>query len=188
MVFFLIIFVHNQTRGMKDFVLKNGLTLGAIQVVMLFVSYLMGIDFMMQTWWGIVQFVISLGLVVYFATIFRRAQGEYASFKEMFSISFGLYAASSFILTFFNILLYNFIDLEFAEMAKEVIIEKTYQMMEGFGASETMVDEAIEEIEKQDSFSIASLAKGYVFGLPVYIVISLILAAFLKRNKPEFEA
>jgi hypothetical protein len=106
----------------------------------------------------------------------------------MFSISFGLYAASSFILTFFNILLYNFIDLEFAEMAKEVIIEKTYQMMEGFGASETMVDEAIEEIEKQDSFSIASLAKGYVFGLPVYIVISLILAAFLKRNKPEFEA
>jgi hypothetical protein len=148
----------------------------------------MGIDFMMQTWWGIVQFVISLGLVVYFATIFRRAQGGYASFKEMFSISFGLYAASSFILTFFNILLYNFIDLEFAEMAKEVIIEKTYQMMEGFGASETMVDEAIEEIEKQDSFSIASLAKGYVFGLPVYIVISLILAAFLKRNKPEFEA
>ena len=54
MVFFLIIFVNNQSRGMKDFVLKNGLTLGAIQVVMLFVSYSMGIDFMMQTWWGIV--------------------------------------------------------------------------------------------------------------------------------------
>ena len=75
---------------MKDFVLKNGLTLGAFQVAMLFVSYLMGIDFMMQTWWGIVQFVISLGLVIYFATIFRRTQSGYASFKEMFSVSFGV--------------------------------------------------------------------------------------------------
>ena len=28
-------------------------------------------------------------------------------------------------------------------MAKEVIIEKTYEMMEGFGASDSMVDEAI---------------------------------------------
>ena len=173
---------------MKDFVFKNGLVLGAIQVVMLFVSYIMGIDFMMQTWWGVLQFLVSLGLVVYFAIDFRKLQGGYATFKESFSVLFGMYAAAGFILTFFNILLYNFIDLEFAEMAKEVIIEKTYQMMEGFGASETMVDEAIEEIEKQDSFSIASLAKGYVFGLPVYIVISLILAAFLKRNKSEFEA
>ena len=99
-----------------------------------------------------------------------------------------MYAAAGFILTFFNILLYNFIDVEFAQMAKDVIIEKTYEMMEGFGASEFMVDEAISEIEKQDSFSVESLAKGYVFGLPVYIILSLIIAAFIKRNKPEFEA
>lgn len=172
---------------MKDFILKNGLTLGAIQVVMLFVSYLMGIDFMMQTWWGILQFLVSLGLVIYFAIEFRKSQEGYASYKDMFSVTFGLYAAASFILTFFNILLYNFIDVEFAQMAKEVIIEKTYEMMEGFGASDSMVDEAIAEIEKQDSFSVGSLAKGYVFGLPVYIILSLIMAAFLKRNKPEFE-
>ena len=172
---------------MKDFVLKNGLVLGAIQVVMLFVSYLMGIDFMMQTWWGVLQFLVSLGLVVYFAIEFRKLQGGYATYKESFSVLFGMYAAAGFILTFFNILLYNFIDVEFALMAKEVIIEKTYEMMEGFGASESMVDEAISEIEKQDNFSVASLAKGYVFGLPVYIIISLIIAAFIKRNKPEFE-
>ena len=51
-----------------------------------------------------------------------------------------------------------------------------------------MVDEAISDIEKQDSFSVGTLAKGYVFGLPVYIILSLIIAAFIKRNKPEFEA
>ena len=173
---------------MKDFVLKNGLVLGAIQVVMLFVSYLMGIDFMMQTWWGVLQFLVSLGLVVYFAIEFRKFQAGYATYKESFSVIFGMYAAAGFILTFFNILLYNFIDVEFAQIAKEIIIEKTYEMMDGFGASDSMVDEAISEIEKQDSFSVGSLAKGYVFGLPVYIILSLIIAAFIKRNKPELEA
>ena len=173
---------------MKDFVLKNGLVLGAIQVVMLFVSYLMGINFMMQTWWGVLQFLVSLGLVVYFAIEFRKLQGGYTTYKESFSVLFGMYAAAGFILTFFNILLYNFIDLEFAQIAKEVIIEKTYEMMERFGASESMIDEAISDIEKQDSFSVGSLAKGYFFGLPVYIILSLIIAAFIKSNKPEFEA
>ena len=173
---------------MKDFILKNGLTLGAIQVVLLFVSYLMGIDFMMQTWWGVLQFLVSLGLVIYFAIEFRKLQGGYANYKDSFSVLFGMYAAAGFILTFFNILLYNFIDVDFAQMAKEAIIEKTYEMMEGFGASDSMVDEAISDIEKQDSFSVGTLAKGYVFGLPVYIILSLIIAAFIKRNKPEFEA
>ena len=173
---------------MKDFVLKNGLVLGSIQVALVFVSYLMGIDFMMQTWWGVLQFLVSLGLVVYFAFEFRKMQEGYATYKESFSVLFGMYAAAGFILTFFNILLYNFIDVEFAQMAKDVIIEKTYEMMEGFGASEFMIDEAISEIEKQDSFSVESLAKGYFFGLPVYIILSLIIAAFIKRNKPEFEA
>ena len=69
---------------MKDYVLKNGLVLGAIQVAMLFVSYLMGIDFMMQTWWGVLQFLVSLGLVVYFAFEFRKMQEGYATYKESF--------------------------------------------------------------------------------------------------------
>lgn len=73
-------------------------------------------------------------------------------------------------------------------MAKEIVIEKTYEMMEGLGAPEASIDEAISELEKQDSFSVGNLAKSYVFGLPVYIIFSLIIAAFIKKNKPEFEA
>ena len=172
---------------MKDYIFKNGLLIGAVQIVLLLVSYLMGIDFMMQTWWGVLQFVILLGLIIYFSVEFRKLQGGYATFKESFSVSFGMYAAAGFILTFFNIILYNFIDLEFAEMAKEIVIEKTYDMMESFGAPEASIDEAIEALEEQDSFSVVNLAKSYVFGLPVYIIFSLIIAAFIKKNKPEFE-
>ena len=172
---------------MKDFVLKNGLLLGAIQVSMLFVSYLMGVDFMIQDWWGIFQRLVSLGFVVYFSIEFRKLQGGYASFKECFSVVFGMYAAAGFILTFFNIILYNFIDVELAQMVKEVLVEKTYEMMEGFGAAESTIDDVISELEKQDSFSVGTLAKGYFYNLPLYIIGSLIIAAFIKRNKPEFE-
>lgn len=173
---------------MKDYILKNGLLVGIVQVVLLLISYMLGIDFMMQTWWGVLQFLVVLGLVIFFAVEYKKLQGGYASFKESFSVLFGIYVAAGFILTFFNILLYNFIDLEFAEMAKEIVIEKTYEMMESLGAPEASIDEAISELEKQDSFSVGNLAKSYVFGLPVYIIFSLIIAAFIKKNKPEFEA
>ena len=89
--------------------------------------------------------------VIYFTFEFRKLQGGYASFKESFSVLFGMYAAAVFILTFFNILLYNFIDVEFAQMAKEVIIEKTYEMMEGFekaADSELIIDDVISDYYK----------------------------------------
>ncbi len=173
---------------MRDFILKNGLVLGAIQVVMLFVSYLMGVDFMIQNWWGVLQILVSLGFVIYISIEFRKLQGGYATFKESFSVIFGMYAAAGFILTFFNIILYNFIDMELAQMVKEVLIEKTYEMMEGLGASDSMVDDVILELEKQDTFSVGTLAKGYFYNLPLYIIGSLVIAAFIKRNKPELEA
>lgn len=173
---------------MKDYVLKNGLIVGAVQVVLLLVSYMIGLDFMLATWWGVVQFLIVLGLVAFFTIEFKKLNGGYANFKETFTVMFGIYAASSFILTFFNILLYNVIDAEFAVLAKEQIVEKTYEMMAGFGAPESAVEEAILAIEEQDSFSVSNLAKGYVFGLPLFVLISLIGAAFIKKNKPEFEA
>lgn len=172
---------------MRDFVFKNGLVLGAIQVAMLFVSYLMGVDFMIQNWWGIFQILVSLGFVVYFSIEFRKLQGGYASFKESFSVVFGMYATAGFILTFFNIILYNFIDIELAQTVKEVLIQKTYEMMEGFGATDSTVDDIISELENQDSFSVGTLAKGYFYNLPLYIIGSLIIAAFIKRNKPDLE-
>lgn len=167
---------------MKDYILKCGLIVGFIQVTMLFLSYFFGIDLMLSTWWGVSQFMISLFLVVYFGIQIRKAKNNVLSFKDSFKVSFGIYACAGFILTFFNILLYNFIDVEFATIAKEKVIESTYQMMQDFGASDNVIDDAIIEIEKQDSFSISTLAKGYFFGLPLYIIISLIISAFIKKN------
>jgi len=173
----------------KDFVLKNGLVLGSIQVTMLFVSYLMGVDFMMKNWWIIFKtYLIPIGLVVYFVLEFRKLQAGYATFKESFTVTFGIFAAGGFILTFFSILLYNFIDVDFAIMFKEASIEKFYQMMQDFGVPEAEIDEGIKMLEEQDTFSATNLAKGYFYNLPLYIIGSLVIAAFIKRNKPELEA
>lgn len=173
---------------MRDYILKNGLTLGIVQVVMVLISYMMGIDFMISSWWGVVQFVVVVSLILYLAIQFRNAQGGFATFKECFSVLFGMYAAGGFILTFFNILLYNFIDPELSVMMQEAIIEKAYEMMAGFGAADASVEEAMEKMAEQNRFSAASLAQGYLFSMPVYIVLSLVIAAFIKKNKPEFDA
>lgn len=75
---------------MKDYILKNGLLVGIVQVVLLLISYMLGIDFMMQTWWGVLQFLVVLGLVIFFAVEYKKLQGGYASFKESFSVLFGI--------------------------------------------------------------------------------------------------
>lgn len=166
---------------MKDYILKNGLTLGGLKVILLFVSYSIGVDFILNNWWGFVQFFLPLFLLLYFCIEYKKILGGFINFKTAFVLVFGLIASSSFILSFFTILLYNFIDVDFAVLLNEAAIEKTITLLEGMG-SESLIEESVVALEEQDSNSVGSLAKAYFFGLPFYAI-----TAFIKKDKPEVE-
>ena len=59
--------------------------------------------------------------------------------------------------------------------------------MQAAGSTTEQIREEVEKLESNDSFSIVSLIKTFFYGLIFHSVIGLIVAAAMKKNKPEFE-
>ena len=71
------------------------------------------------------------------------------------------------------------------EVIKQITIEKTVEMMEGFGSSDEVIDATIEGVEKgiDDSTTPMGLIKSSPWGLLFLALLSLLTSAFIKKNR-----
>ena len=168
---------------MKDYILKNGLVLGAVYIVLSSIAYSIGVSFTLSTSWSIIQFVVPIAILIYMLVFYKKMMGGFINFNHSFILVFGLIASSSFIHMVFNIILYNYIDPNFSILLQEATIEKSIELMQGF-ASESAMEEMITTLENQDSFSPRSLASAFGYGLVLNAILSLIIAAFFKKDAP----
>ena len=59
-------------------------------------------------------------------------------------------------------------------------------MMERFGAPQASIDEAMEQIQKEESFfSLGNTIKSIAYQLVGFSIIGLIVAAATKKNDPD---
>jgi hypothetical protein len=79
------------------------------------------------------------------------------------------------------------LDIAFAESVKQLSIEKTIEFMEKFKVPDTEIDKAVDGMIKQEMFSIGSLLKSYAYACILYFLEALIIAAIIKKKKPEIE-
>jgi len=82
--------------------------------------------------------------------------------------------------------MFNFVDPGFKESMLQLTIEKTQQFMAKFNTPQDTIDKQIQAMLKKDIFSLGSIAQSFVFGCVFWFVIALIVAAIMKKNKPEF--
>ncbi len=175
-------------KTLREFILKWGLIIGLCQCTSSLLSYLLGLEWMVSFTFVFVNIVILIGGPVYSAVIWKKQNGGYLSFKNSFIIIMLVFAASGFVLLGYNVLMYTVIDPGIPEKVKDAVVEKTFTMMERFGAPEDSIEKAMEELEKTDmQYSPASLIKGYFSSWIWGTVISLIGAAIIKKNKPLFD-
>ena len=66
----------------------------------------------------------TLCFLIYFVIEYKKIVGGYISFKDTFSVTLGISVAGAFLATFFSILLFNFIDTDFAVQLKDFTVEK----------------------------------------------------------------
>ena len=176
---------------MKDYILKNGLVFGAISIILNSVAYSLGVDFFMSPALFITKLVLYIAVLIFLVLNFRKIIGGYISFKETFSVSLGITVAGSFISTLFIILLFNFIDSNFAILIKEATIEKLMLSLEQIPEDnafyeniENSIENSIEEIENTNIYSVTNQWKALIQEIFSYSVISAILALFIKKDKP----
>ena len=172
---------------MKDYILKNGLILGSISIILLVASYAIGVDFFLNDTWSIVKGILPYIVLIFLVIEYKKFAGGYISFKETFTVTLGITVAGAFLSTFFSIILFNFIDPDFAVQLKDFTVEKLAVQLDQLPESNPMysvMETLIEQTQEEDIYSISNQASALFYSLFFHILFSAIIAAFIKKDKP----
>lgn len=174
-------------KSLKSIATNYGLYLGILLALLTVISYAINIELLTNTWYGIFILIAIVAFGIVSVAKIKQAQNGFASFKESFSAYFITVLIGLIISTVVSYLIFNFIDTEAAGILKEKTVEKTVQMMKNFNTPNEAIAEAVEKIESQNQFSIGSILKGLAGYLVFFSVIGLIVAAAMKKSKPDTE-
>ncbi len=175
---------------MNEIIKKNsskfGLIMAGLMISYTLLAYIVDEGLFVNMILGIFLIIGSIAIFVISAVQIKKGLGGYITFKEAFSGFMLTYIIYAVVTTVFSILLFNFIDPDFAERLKDLTLEKSVEMMESFGMTEEQITTSLADQESVDKFSIGSQFKSFLMGIVMYSILGLITAAVIKKNRPEF--
>lgn len=171
---------------------KYGLIWTAINIVIFLLVYY-AVPQIMGTWkHSIIQFVVGIGLAIYFTLEIRKQIGGFWSFKDALKNIFILFIIPTIILYFFSIIFGKWIEPGYPAKVTEVSLNATTEMMESMTSDQEVIDEAIAEmekgLEKQFNPGIMDVFQTIAISALIYFIGALIWAAIFKRDRPVFIA
>ena len=171
---------------MKDHALKSGVIMGVVGILISLVVYIIDPVLMIKWWFSLSSLVLFIALITYYGMQYRELTGGYLSFKKAYIYSFLAFVVAGILGLVFNIFLFHVIDPDLPEMISDAIVEQTVEMMEGFGANQEVIDQAIEDADTAASFTLIGQIKSFGMVLIFYALMSLISGAIIKRKEPKF--
>jgi hypothetical protein len=166
---------------------KFGIIMGAVAIAITFVLY--AIDYSMLADWkvGILILVAYIAVVIYAGINYRNEIGGFIPYGKAFQHGFIALAIAGLISVAGNIILYTVVDPELPEKLTEAAIEKTGEMLQGFGTPEDAIDEQMEKMREEmpANFGVVGLLKGYLWGLIFYAIVAAISGLVVRKNQPE---
>ena len=140
-------------------------------------------NFIAYMGFGIVIFFVQMIMYGIAGTQQKKAMGGYMTFKEAFRTIFIAILISVTIMTIYSFIYTRFIDPGLADK----ISDSSLKFSEKMGVPQDKLD----EIAKQSKEKAAEQAKlsskflGYLIQIIVYSIFGFIVAAIVKKNKPE---
>ncbi|GAB2989105.1 DUF4199 domain-containing protein [uncultured Cyclobacterium sp.] len=175
---------QNEKTSPTKAALNSGLIVGLVMVTLTFVIYFINYSYLVSAWYGFAVFALFFGMVIYFGLQYRKDIGGFMTFGTAFQFAFVTLIVSGLITTFGNILLYQVINPELAEILVKVQLENMMDLMDSFGAADSLSSEQIKEMrmELEDQFTIGGQISGFGISLFIYAILSLILGAIIKKR------
>lgn len=166
--------------------MKQGVILGVVLVVLLVVFYAIDIAVLASIKFMLLSLLVSLGYVIYAGIQYRGSIGGFMGYGQALQHGFVIMAVSGLVSTAFNLVLYTVVDPALGQKMSEAIIQNTQEMMAGFGAPQQSIDETIDDMREDlaDQFSVTGLLIGYGKGLIYFLIVALVSALFVRKNKP----
>jgi len=166
--------------------LRWGLIIGIVSIL-LFTVYSMFLMTSMGIWGtmglGVFSFVIIMILLGVMAMQQRKGMGGFITFREAFSAVFISILVMVVLSQLYTYIYMNFIDPDYFERMREMSLDMAYT----FGGTDEQADMAAEQVEKQieKQKNISSIFMGMAGSVILYSLFGFIIAAVVKRNKPE---
>jgi hypothetical protein len=178
-----------QETSIQKLGLRNGIVAGILSIVYTLVLYTMGGEWMFKTSIQMLGNVFLVGTMIYTVHSYRKAHGNYVSFKQAFGGAFSVGVLGILIPLVFAYLLYAFIDPELTMRLKDYSVKVSIEMFQWFNMSEEQIEEALDKIKEQDySPTVANYAKGYAGGLLMgalfAVIIALVFWIISRKNEP----
>ncbi|MBC7848734.1 MAG: DUF4199 domain-containing protein, partial [Chitinophagaceae bacterium] len=93
----------------------------------------------------------------------------------------------SFLTTAFTYVLLNVVDIPFRQALAQETSQVTEKLMQGLGSSQDDIDKATADMMNGNAYTLSKQFLGFAFGTIFWFLVSLIIAAIIKRKKPEFD-
>jgi cellobiose-specific phosphotransferase system component IIC len=171
----------------KPFV-KHGLYLGGVTVAYILLLYLVDVSLLISLWNSAISLVLIVVFMVLAAKEQRNLNGGSLSYGEGVLTALGVGVISSILGIIFNHLLYNYIDPSLSEQMRTLTIEKTMSMLESMGASESTIEQTMENMDERQFVQDFRAAVTALMVTTIFSsILALIVAAFVKKEAPLFE-
>ncbi|CAM4148838.1 MULTISPECIES: DUF4199 domain-containing protein [Flavobacterium] len=174
---------------MNEITKKNSITFGiltgVISILITSTMYLIDLKLFTAWWIGVLSIVLYIGIGVYLLSKTKKELNGIFPFKEAFTTYFLSAVIGIAISVIFNIILFNFIDIEAKDVIQENLIEFQVDMLKKFNTPTSAIKEAVAKMEEQKQFDIIPQIKGSVFSILFSAIFGLILAAIFKSKTQE---
>ena len=167
-----------------------GLMLGGIGIVLSLIIYFMGVGVMVN--WGVAigLGLAILGLYIFFALRLKKTPGLdtitywQAFFALMIMAILGGILNSGYQHTI------NYFDPHLIENIQTATMQKTISFMEGMGAPQEKIDQAIDDMnakfEEAKNVTVGGMVKSICYSLIWYAVFAFIMAIFVRKSLRVF--
>jgi len=165
--------------------LQYGMIGALVSALLYVILYLGGTSFFSSLLVIPLSLAIPVVVAIFACIKAKRENGGFLLFKEALKICFGIFVLSALATTVLSFFIYYF-DPAFKESMMQLTIEKTQQMMAKFNAPQDTIDKSIKQISETDIGSVGTLFKNFLQGCIFWFIIALVVAAIVKKKKPEF--
>ncbi|HWA35797.1 MAG TPA: DUF4199 domain-containing protein [Cyclobacteriaceae bacterium] len=171
--------------------IKHAVLFGAVMslctVLLTLITYKVSLAALVTVKFALFGFLVGATITAIAGLNFRKKEGGYLSYGRAWLYCFTVMAVAGLFSTIFNEIYYNIVNRGFAEEFTNALADNMEGILRLVNSPDDAIDEALEEvrIETPKQFTPGGLVFGYVKGLIVYAIISLLIAIIVKKNKPE---
>lgn len=175
-------------KSLKSIATNYGLYLGVLLALISVIAYAVNLDLYTQVWFGLTLLAIIIIFGIISVIKIKKANDGFLSFKHTFSAYFITVLIGILISAIVSIIIFNFVDTEAATELQQKIMDSQVERLQSFNVPAEVIAETVEKMESQGNmYSIKNVLQSIVWQLLGFSVIGLIVAAAMKKNKPDTE-